>query len=250
MRSGPSKAAEAIVAIFVPPACREQVLGDLHERYRSPIQYGWEAFITVPLVILSRIRRTADPPLVLLQAIALYASFLGAAWLQGGALLWEASGPLRLAVPAAMALLGLMLDDVYADPGRTRNIAQAPAVAIAFAAASQGMLLASKSELAVPIWTTVYGCAIGLILSSVVRILFPPVSSQLQGANAPAAWLKQDGGSRGGSSGVVRMIQGITGVVAAVALTALMMDQHWSPKRMALPLLLVMVVAYVVFRRD
>ena len=29
MRSGPSKAAEAIVALLLPPACREEVLGDL-----------------------------------------------------------------------------------------------------------------------------------------------------------------------------------------------------------------------------
>ena len=249
MRSSPSKAAEAIVAILIPPACREQVLGDLHERYRSSIQYGWEAFWTVPLVILSRIRRTADPPVVLLQAIALYASFLAAAWLQGGALLREPLGPLRLAVPAAMALLGLVLDDVYANPGRPRNIAQAPAVAIAFAAVSQGMVLVSKSFLAIPIWTTVLGCAIGLILSSVVRILFPPISNQPQGANAPAAWLKRDNGTRAGSSDVVRLIQGITVVVAAMAFGALMMDQPSPAKRPLLPFLLIIVFAYVVFKR-
>ena len=43
MNSGLSKTAEAIVAVFVPPACREEVLGDLHERYRSPGQYGVDA---------------------------------------------------------------------------------------------------------------------------------------------------------------------------------------------------------------
>ena len=75
MNPGPSKAAEAIVAVFLPPACREEVLGDLHERYRSPRQYGLEALRTVPLVILSRIRRTADPQVILMQAFALYVSF-------------------------------------------------------------------------------------------------------------------------------------------------------------------------------
>src|SRR5437016_2809889 len=46
MCSGPSKAAEAIVAVFVPPACREEVLGDLHERYSSPRQYALDALRT------------------------------------------------------------------------------------------------------------------------------------------------------------------------------------------------------------
>jgi hypothetical protein len=250
MRSSPSKAAEAIVAVLLPPACRDEVLGDLHERYRSSLQYGWEAFHTIPLVIISRIRRTADPPVVLLQAIALYASFLGAAWLQGGTFLREPLGPLRLALPAVVALLGLVLDDAYANPGRPRNIARGPAGAIALAGVSQGMLFAGRSHIALPIWITVYGCATGLILSSVVRILFPPVSDQLQGANAPAAWLKQNGGSRGSSSGLVRIIQGITGLVAAVALGALMMDHSALPKRPILPLLLIVLVAYAVIKRD
>lgn len=249
MRSGPSKAAEAIVAILIPPACREQVLGDLHERYRSSIQYGCEAFLTVPLVILSRIRRTADPPVVLLQAIALYMSFFGAAWLQGGVLLREPLGSFRFAVPAGIALLGLVLHDAYANPG-PRNIARGPGVAIALTAVSQSMLLASKSYLALPVWTTILGCATALIVSSVVRILFPPVSDRLQGVNAPAAWLKQDDGSRGSSSGVVRVIQGITGVVAVVALAALMMDQHAPPKRPIVYLFLIVLVAYVVSKRD
>ena len=118
MCSGPSKAAEAIVAVFVPPACREEVLGDLHERYSSRRQYGLDALRTVPLVIISRMRRTADPQVLLIQAFALYASFLGAAWLKAGALLREEWGLLRLAVPAGMAMLGLILEDTYADSGR------------------------------------------------------------------------------------------------------------------------------------
>src|SRR5262245_27951784 len=86
-RSGPSRAAEGMVAILVPPACREEVLGDLHERYRSPGQYCCEALCTVPFVILSRIRRTTDPPVLLMQALGLSVCFLGSAWFQDNALL-------------------------------------------------------------------------------------------------------------------------------------------------------------------
>ena len=38
MKRGPSKLAEAIVAFLLPRSCREEVLGDLYERYKSPLR--------------------------------------------------------------------------------------------------------------------------------------------------------------------------------------------------------------------
>jgi hypothetical protein len=193
MHSGPSKTAEAIVAVFVPPACRQEVLGDLHERYRSSCQYGLDALRTIPLVIISRIRRTADPQVLLMQAVALYASFLGAAWLKDRAFLSAQWGLLRLAIPAGMAMLGLILEDTYAKPGRRSplNLARGPVLGLGLALASQDMFRIGNPDLAVPSWITFYGCAISLLLSSAVRMLFPPATGQLQGANVPADWLKQ-----------------------------------------------------------
>jgi hypothetical protein len=199
MNSGPSRIAEAVVAIVVPPACREEVLGDLHERFKSPLQYTADALHTVPLVIISRMRRTADPQILLIQAFALYMSFLGAAWLNDGAILQEQWGLLRLAIPAAMATLGLILDDIYANPGRRSplNLARGPLLGLVMALASQGLLWISNPDLTLPRWVMFYGCAMSLLLSSAVRILVPPVTEQLLGASAPALWLKQAGGSRG-----------------------------------------------------
>src|SRR5580704_2914287 len=133
MNHCPSKAAEAIVAVLLPPACREEVLGDLHERYRSPRQYGLDALRTIPMVVLSRIRRTADPQVLLLQAFALYASFLGAAWMKGR------GGPLRLAIPAGIALLGMMLEDAYSKPGGRSplRLVRGPLVGLGLALLSQ-----------------------------------------------------------------------------------------------------------------
>ncbi len=121
MHSGPSKAAEAIVAVLLPPACREEVLGDLHERYASPRQYGSDALRIIPLIVIARIRRTADPQLLLIQAFALYASFLAAAWLQDGTFLSERWGLARLAIPATMALLGFISEDAYANQRAARR---------------------------------------------------------------------------------------------------------------------------------
>src|SRR6266404_6104641 len=63
---------ERVVAFFIPPACREEVLGDLHERFLSTPRYVADALSTVPLVIVSRIRRSTDPVLLLMEAIVLF----------------------------------------------------------------------------------------------------------------------------------------------------------------------------------
>jgi len=195
MSSGPSKIAEGMVAVFVPPACREEVLGDLHERYIGPRQYAIDTLRTVPLVIISRIRRTADPQVLVMQAFALYVSFLGAAWLQDGAFLSSRWGLLRLAIPTGMAMLGLLLEDAYAKPGlrSALDLARGPFLGLGLALASQGMFRIRNPGLAVPSWIMFYGSALSLLLSSAIRMLFPPPTNQLQGVNAPALWLKRAG---------------------------------------------------------
>lgn len=194
MSSGPSKTAEAIVAVLVPPACREEVLGDLHERYSSEGQYGFDALYTIPLVIISRIRRTADPQVVLIQAFALYVSFLGAAWFNDRSFLNAHWSILRLAIPAAVALLVLVLDDVYARRGlrSTLAVGRGPILGIAIALASQALFRVSNPDVAVPGWIALYGSAMGLLLSSAIRLLFPPRSYQLAAANVPADYPRRE----------------------------------------------------------
>jgi hypothetical protein len=196
MYSGPSKIAEAMAAIFTPPACREEVLGDLHERHSSSGHYRLDALRTVPIVIMSRIRRTSDPRVLLLQAFALYTSFLGAARLKDQLFLSEQWGLVRLAIPAAVAILGLILDDAYARPGRrpTLKLLQGPVLGLALALASQGAFRIGNPDWGVPSWIVLYGCAISLLVSSAVRMLFPPVADQLRGSRVPAGWLKESGG--------------------------------------------------------
>ena len=229
MHSGPSKAAEAIVAVFVPLACREEVLGDLHERYGSPRQYALDALRTVPLVIISRIRRTADPQVLLMQAFVLYISFLAAAWFKDRAFLQQQWGLLRLAVPAGMALLGLILEDAYAKPGRRSplSVFRGPVLGLGLALLAQGVFTAGNPDLAVPSWIMFYGCAMSLLLSSAVRMLFPPITDRLQGANAPAPWLKQTGGPAGNPQGIIRVVKGVAAIVA-VAVVVLLAYQLWK----------------------
>jgi hypothetical protein len=56
-RRGPSKWAEAIAGLLLPRERREEILGDLHERYRSPWHYALDALRIVPLVVLSEFYR-------------------------------------------------------------------------------------------------------------------------------------------------------------------------------------------------
>ena len=58
---------EKIVLALIPPCAREAVAGDLWETYTSPRQYAVEALRTVPLVVLSQMRRNLNLPTLLLQ---------------------------------------------------------------------------------------------------------------------------------------------------------------------------------------
>ena len=63
------KRLEAIVGFLIPPSCRESVAGDLRERNLSDGDYIIEAAATIPLVVWSRIRRTTDPRVLLLEGL-------------------------------------------------------------------------------------------------------------------------------------------------------------------------------------
>ena len=144
------------------------------------------------MVILSRIRRTADPQTLLMQATVLYLSFMGAAWSQGKTSLFIDPGFVRLAIPPAWVLFGVVTDDAYASPGKRSLLKQmrGPAFGLAFACLSQGALSTGYRSLALPQWIMFYGSALGLLLSIAIRSLFPAIVDRQVGAGGPALWLK------------------------------------------------------------
>ena len=175
MEPGPPKALETIIGFLIPPACREEVLGDLHERYRSTGLYIADALSAVPLVIASRIRRTADGQMLLMEAFVWYFSLLAATWrLMGPDFLYEQRGFLRLAIPAAVALFSLILSDAYAAPGnRPRLMSLLDAMfSVAFAFLSQAAVSAGRRELVVPLWIMIWGSGMSLLLLCTLRVMF------------------------------------------------------------------------------
>jgi hypothetical protein len=187
MRTVPPKPIERIVSFFTPPACREEVLGDLHERFQSTTRYVGDALTTVPLVVLSRIRRTTDPVVFLMEAIVLYSSYLAAAFFLDKSMLTDALGFSRLALPVAISLLVLVLSDAYANPKNRSPLKPmlGAALGAAFAWFSQAVLIAGNSDFALPRWIMIAGSGAGLLVVSALRLLFAPV------INIPAHWQKQ-----------------------------------------------------------
>lgn len=120
MTSGPSPQLERAVLWLVPSSMREEVAGDLFERYRSPARYMIDIVRALPWVVWSQMRRGTDTTLFLLVAFTLVASLGG---LEPG----RGSGgipiPLRALAAAVPSLVILLLRNAYRpdetwSPGR------------------------------------------------------------------------------------------------------------------------------------
>jgi hypothetical protein len=188
MRRSPPKLIQAVVGLLLPPACREYVLGDLHERCTGALHYVVDALCALPLVIASRIRRTTDPDVFLMEALGMYTAFSGAAFLLDRGVLLSRFGLLRLAIPAAVILAVSTLAAAYADP-RKRSPLQPireAALGVAFAFLTQALL----PSLSVPRWTMVAGAGMSLLLVSTLRMFFSSAVNRPQGAttNGPLVW--------------------------------------------------------------
>ena len=179
--SGPPKIIEAVAGFFIPSACREEILGDLRERFENPRQYSREVLCTVPLVILSRIRRTSAPGVLLLEAFALYLSFAATAIATGfSRFLVEENGYVRLTLPVLMALLALVLVDAYSRAERRPLFG---AIAAFGAILIQAKRQSTNLELAFPSFRMVLIASLaGMLLVTGLRLLFAPDNNRTTGA--------------------------------------------------------------------
>ena len=174
MRDGPSKVIEAVVALLVPPASREHVLGDLRERYAGTRSYLSDALSAVPGAIAGRLLRTTGWALVVLEACALYVSFLVAAWAAlGPAWLHQHGEFLRLLLPVAPASLALVVGQAYVGAQRTAFLATAFAVGCGVAVAQCNGALPGSILLS--------GGVLGAVLVSTLRMWFPPGGNRPRG---------------------------------------------------------------------
>src|SRR5215472_9515093 len=116
METRPPKLIEALIERLVPPACRENVMGDWGERYTSIYHYLLGALGALPLIIASQVRRTFRIGLFLAEVSALCIAFAGTSLLFWPAYLYEHSALLPLVIVIGVVLLALTLCDAYGDP--------------------------------------------------------------------------------------------------------------------------------------
>ncbi len=124
---------DAVLRALIPPACREHVVGDLWERYRSPRHFVFDAARTIPFVILSQIRRTSTLAGVVIHLFLLFVS-LGT----GAGRLW----------PAVLGLSGAWLAFVLRDAYRRILSISVKQVGVDVALGAVG-LIASQAIVAV-----------------------------------------------------------------------------------------------------
>ena len=62
----PPKVLVFLVRLLLPRTCREHVLGDLHERYRSPFGYAADGANAIAAAIVGQIRRATPARFLLL----------------------------------------------------------------------------------------------------------------------------------------------------------------------------------------
>lgn len=147
---------EKIVLGLIPPSARETVAGDLCETYVTPRQYAREALRTVPLVILSQMRRNLNLPALLLQT----------------GLVYFCLGP----IGASLALPVLLLNDTYQPINRPcpkralrAAILIASAALVLLQAASLTMGAAIRADLDRTTWMTLL--FLGPMLSPLMGLL-------------------------------------------------------------------------------
>ncbi len=203
-----------MAGIFIPPACREEVLGDLRERNEGIQPFIYDALTTVPFVILSRIRRTTDSVVLLMEAFCCYVSYFVAAWYLAPLMVARREGLLLLAIPCAIALVMLMLADAYADPRKKSVLRPLLAVALAFVA----VFAIHFAHPLLPKPLMIGGSGMSMLFLLALRMLFPPLADRPQQVQGPAFWQKQDIVA----AGVLKA----TASIAAVLLVASFVPDH------------------------
>jgi hypothetical protein len=188
MEPGPDKISEAFAGLLLPPACREEVLGDMRERRVSWAQYVLDATMIIPCVISSRIRRTTDSVVALTEAVSMYTAFVMAAWWLDRAILSAEGGFVRLAFPPAIFLLATILADAYSNPKKRWPLKPlfAPALGLALVYIARSAL----HSWALPPLVLAWGSGLSLLLLSTLRLIFPPLPDRPQAINGPVFWQK------------------------------------------------------------
>lgn len=175
MIAHPPECVEDMVGCFLPPACRQEVLGDLCECYENVFQYALSAASVIPRVVLSQIRRNTSTRIFLVTTCGIYYSVAAGAvnFSQGD----TAQTLFRIAIPIIPAILILLVRNGFAalEDRRQRAITFDIVIALGVAALTQLVLLAAfRSDLTLRGWWPSDGTLLAWLFVIVLRAFFPP----------------------------------------------------------------------------
>ena len=135
---------DAFVRRLVPPAVREDVVGDLWERYRSPLTFTGQALRALPWLFFAQVRRTAVVPVLGVQFFVLFACF--------GGFEFRSSPPAHAdaLIATLAALAGLALRDAYRSAdSRTLRRAVGDVLAVLVGVAMSQIVLRGLIDLSI-----------------------------------------------------------------------------------------------------
>jgi hypothetical protein len=114
MSTAPPRLMIGLAERLIPPDAREAVLGDLWERYRSPLHFAGQLLAVLPFLVFAQVIRRSSWPILGLQTFILFACLRGFA--PADALesdMWLPSPWARAALPTICAFLALAWHDAY-----------------------------------------------------------------------------------------------------------------------------------------
>ena len=168
---------EAFVAWWLPCDLREEVLGDLSEKYQRPLQYLLLFLSLMPSLLLRFARRRIDAPLLAMEALAVYLCYLSAAWYADRTFLISDYGLLRLLIPVCYVIPALAFCEIsFAPTTSPLKLFGRTAYATVFGFAGTGRASCGHEAFCLartlPDWTDIYGSCAVLIALSAIHILF------------------------------------------------------------------------------
>ena len=183
MATGPAAVKRPVLRLIerlIPPASREEVLGDVHERHGCVSAF--EILRVLPYIIISRLRRTTDPVVLLMEALAMFTWLVVATTWLDAPLLGERWGFALLEIPVAILLTTVVLADAYAHPGKRGPLRPllAPVLGIALTCAVPVL----------PWIVLIWGGIPAAALVAMLRMVIPPIPDRAQTAKIPAHWQK------------------------------------------------------------
>ena len=152
------------------------------------LRYFLEAAHLIPCVIYSRICRTTDAVLALMEVASLYTAFVIVAKYLDPVLILDRSGFARLAIPPVIILATMSLADAYSNPQKRWPLK--PLVAPTFGFTVAYIEQSMYRQWSLPVSVFFWGSGTGLLLVSTLRLAFPSIAGQPQAAHALAFWQK------------------------------------------------------------